>query len=86
MISFVLGIARDGFAVSRARSGDGIWMMIFSYPTPLVANLNYKRLITTLRLASQSEFLKELSYDAAGSSFFASTSLRTAFMKSSCTQ
>lgn len=30
-------------------------------------------------------FLNVSSYDAAGSSFFASTSFRTAFMKSSCT-
>jgi len=38
----VLGIARDGFAVSRARSGVGIWMMmkVIISPTPLVADLN----------------------------------------------
>lgn len=32
-----------------------------------------------------SVFLNVSSYDAVGSSFFASTSFRTAFMKSSCT-
>jgi hypothetical protein len=36
----VLGIARDGFAVSWARSGVGIWMLNFSSSTPLVADLD----------------------------------------------